>query len=340
MSTYCTSTKRMLALTTLCLFAGALHAAATLEGFSAGSHVNGPRFDAAELKGRVVLIDYWGVKCGPCLASIPHLVELQAKYGRDQFVIIANHCQAFDDETARSTWKSHGGSDLPTVINQGNLPGANVSGIPHVFLFSHEGKLVFEGHPSELDTHVEAAVKASPGFLIAGRTYQKAGKQAAVIGALKSNLGPTLKSLRTMAKGEDATAKEEADHLLGKLTAYVEQGLAKIAVQRSEAPLAASEQLARMVSLFGGDELGKPFEELIKELKVDKAFQGELKAAAALSEIKAQADKIGLNGNPEDAKRNRAGMTQVVDGLRVLIKKFPDSKAASEATELAKRWGI
>ena len=334
------STARILSLITLGLLAGVLHAAATLEGMRPGSHVNGPKFDPADLKGRVVLVEYWGINCPPCLASIPHISELQVKYGRDQFVIIANQCQAADDAKAQSVFKSRGGSDLITVINHGDLTGANVSGIPHCFLFSHDGKLVYEGSPFDLDAPVESAVKNSPGFLIAGRTYQKTGKQAATIGTLKSNLTGTLKSLRTLAKGDDATAKEEAEHLLGKLTDYSERSMTKITKSRVEDPLAASETLARMVALFGGDEIGKPFEELVKELKSDKAFQNELKAAAALGEIKAQADKIGLNGQPEEAKRNRQGMTQVVEGLRALIKKFPDSKAASEAAELAKHWGI
>jgi thiol-disulfide isomerase/thioredoxin len=285
-------------------------------------------------------VEYWGVKCPPCLASIPHISELQEKYGRDQFVIIANHCQGFDDATTRATWKERGGSDQITVVNDGSLPGGNVSGIPHCFLFSHEGKLVYEGSPFDLDAPVEAAVKASPGFLVAGRTYQKTGKQAAAIGALKSNLGGTLKSLRTLAKGDDAIAKEEADHLLGRLGAYAERGMGQVVKDRSEDPLAASTTLARMVALFGGDELGQPFEDLVKELKADKAFQAELKAAALLADVRAQAGKIGLDANPEDAKRNRQGIAQVTDGLRLLVKKFPDTRAAGQATDLAKRWGL
>lgn len=336
----CMSTGRILPLAALCLMAGALHAAATLEGLSGGSHVSGPKLDPAELKGRVVLVEYWGINCPPCLASIPHISELQKKYGRDQFVIVANQCQDADPAKAQSVFKGRGGSDLITVINHGDLPGSNVTGIPRCFLFSHEGKLIYDGGPGGLDAPVESAVKNSPGFLVAGRTYQKTAKQAAAIGGLKGNLGGTLKSLRALAKGEDAVAKEEAEHLLGRLGDYSARSLATIASARSEDPLAASETLARMVALFGGDELGKPFEELVKELKADKAFQGELKAAAALGEIKAQADKIGLNGNPEDAKRNRQGMTQIAEGLRALVKKHPDSKAAAEATELAKRWGL
>jgi thiol-disulfide isomerase/thioredoxin len=331
---------RLLALTALCLIASAAQAAATLEGMRPGTHVNGPKYDPADLKGRVVLVEYWGVNCPPCLASIPHISELQEKYGRDQFIIIANHCQNADDAKTRAVFKGRGGSDLITVINQGDLVGANVSGIPHCFLFNHEGKLVYEGSPFDLDAPVESAVKNSPGFLVAGRTYQKTQKQAAVIGALKSNLTGTLKSLRTLSKGEDATAKEEADYLLGKLNDFSERNMGKITKARSEDPVAAGETLARMVQLFGGDELGKPYEDLVKELKSDKAFQAELKAAGILGDVRAQAAKIGLETNPEDAKRNRQAMTQIAESLKALVKKFPDTKAASQATELAKRWGI
>ena len=132
--------QRLLALTALCLIASAAQAAVTLEGIRPGAHVNGPKFDAADLKGRVVLVEYWGVNCPPCLASIPHISELQEKYGRDQFVIIANQCQDADEAKAKSVFKGRGGSDMITVINRGDLSGANVSGIPHCFLFNHEGK--------------------------------------------------------------------------------------------------------------------------------------------------------------------------------------------------------
>ena len=330
----------MLAITALCLITTAAHAAVTLEGISPGSHVNGPRLDPTEFKGRVVLVEYWGINCPPCLASIPHLSELQEKYGRDQFILVANQCQDADDAKARSVFKSRGGSDLITVINHGQLPGANVSGIPHCFLFSHEGKLLYEGSPSGLDAPIEAAVKNNPGFLVAGRSYQKTKKHAAVLGALKSNLAATLKALRTLSKGDDVVAKEEADYLLGTVGDFSERNMSKIVTARTEDPLAAGETLARMVQLLGGDELGKPYEDLVKELKGDKQFQSEIKAAEMLQVVRAQAVKIGLETNPEDAKRNRQGVAQVVDHLKALLKKFPDTKAAVQATELAKNWGI
>ena len=41
-----------------------------------------------QLKGKVVLVDFWATWCGPCLASVPHTNELMEKYGKEGLVII------------------------------------------------------------------------------------------------------------------------------------------------------------------------------------------------------------------------------------------------------------
>ena len=43
----------------------------------------------ADLKGKIVVIDFWATWCGPCLASIPHNNELQRKYAGKGVVFIA-----------------------------------------------------------------------------------------------------------------------------------------------------------------------------------------------------------------------------------------------------------
>lgn len=50
--------------------------------------VNGAPITDEELKGKVVLLDFWAVWCGPCIATFPHLREWQDKYADKGLVII------------------------------------------------------------------------------------------------------------------------------------------------------------------------------------------------------------------------------------------------------------
>lgn len=44
-------------------------------------------------KGRLVLLDFWGTWCGPCLRSIPHLCDLQGQYGPYGLEVIGIACE-------------------------------------------------------------------------------------------------------------------------------------------------------------------------------------------------------------------------------------------------------
>jgi len=49
---------------------------------------NGSPLSADDLKGKVVLLDFWAIWCGPCIATFPHLREWQEKYSEKGLVIV------------------------------------------------------------------------------------------------------------------------------------------------------------------------------------------------------------------------------------------------------------
>jgi thiol-disulfide isomerase/thioredoxin len=333
------SMRTLLLMALFSLPASMLSAAASLDSVNLGTYVLGPKVSVQDLQGHVVLFEYWGVHCPPCLASIAHLNAMQTKFGRDNFIIVANHCQGEPAPLVQSTWQSKGGGDQVSVVMDGDLAGANVSSIPRCFLFDNEGKLVFDGSPFEVEDKVDAAIKASPGALVSGHEFHKLTHQVAEIGAMDHNLAGVLRALRKTSTGTDADAKSEADWLLDRLGTYTATGLSRITSETTVNPADAMDSLNRMVVLFRGDVLGKPFEDLQKQLKTDKVFQREYKAAGLLDQVNQEAGKIGLGSDP-DALHRKQDCADILDELNLIASKYAGTKAAITASGLIKTWQL
>jgi cytochrome c biogenesis protein CcdA/thiol-disulfide isomerase/thioredoxin len=71
-----------------------------------GAWINSKPLTLAELKGKVVLIDFWTYSCINCLRTLPHLKAWDAAYRKQGLVIIGVHTPEFAFEHVTSNVKS------------------------------------------------------------------------------------------------------------------------------------------------------------------------------------------------------------------------------------------
>jgi thiol-disulfide isomerase/thioredoxin len=76
-------------------------------------------FNIKGLEGKVVFLEFFGHKCPPCLASIPHLINLQKKYP-NKLAIVAVEVQGYNQAQAKNFAKEKGINY--TVVSQQDAP--------------------------------------------------------------------------------------------------------------------------------------------------------------------------------------------------------------------------
>ena len=91
-----------------------------IQGTEQGLNIEG-------LEGKVVFLEFFGHKCPPCLASIPHLINLQKKY-KDTLAIVSIEVQGYNSAQTKAFAKEKGmnyivvseetASDLVNYIQQ------------------------------------------------------------------------------------------------------------------------------------------------------------------------------------------------------------------------------
>ena len=63
--------------------------------------------DIQGLEGKVIFLEFFGHNCPPCLASIPHLIDLQKKYP-NKLAVVSIEVQGYNNETLKSFAKEKG----------------------------------------------------------------------------------------------------------------------------------------------------------------------------------------------------------------------------------------
>ena len=131
---------------------------------------NSKPLSIADLRGKVVLVDFWTYGCVNCVNTLPHVTDLYAKYKDKGLVVVGVHTPEFPFERSASNvqaaLKRHGITYPVAQDNDSRTWNAYRNRYwPAQYIIDQNGKIVFqhegEGRYDEIDRTVAKLLNAN-----------------------------------------------------------------------------------------------------------------------------------------------------------------------------------
>ena len=170
--------------------------ALAVKGFVKGEPVKG--FD----KGGVYVVEFWATWCGPCIATIPHVTELQKKFPKATMIGVSVWERGKDVDEKVKAFVEKMGDKMDYRVAQdvtdddgkngkmatGWMEAAEQNGIPTAFIVNGDGKIAWVGHPAEMDKPLEKIVAGDWDLAAARAEAKKAAARNAKMRALSAKV--------------------------------------------------------------------------------------------------------------------------------------------------------
>lgn len=248
----------------LALSAGVMSAsAAGWTNLDDAHHISGPKLSESQLRGKVVMIDCWGVNCPPCRALLPRMQNLWKTYKNRPFVLIGSHRQGRDDERVRELAENN-------KLTYANYQGfglaegePSINGIPFLMVIDHRGNLVYGGNsePEATEALVEALMEAGSRTALYGDVRLEKYKSlendlvwGKNVKMAMMKLVADVKRGRAKQAGDDARARaSEAEAILKAMAEAKRNAKSEIEGLKESDPAEAVKRIKTLVATFPDD---------------------------------------------------------------------------------------
>lgn len=179
--------------------------------------------------GKVYVIEFWATWCGPCIAAMPHIAELQKEYS-DTVQVISISDEDMDTVDAFLERKVRGNPDMTygeltqqyclttdpdESVKNDYFRAAGRDGIPCAFVVGKTGLVEWIGHPMAMDKPLKEIVNDQwdrEKFQASYQKEQKARLEAQEAQKALAEVGQKLQGL--MQDGDNEGAVKYIDELL------------------------------------------------------------------------------------------------------------------------------
>jgi peroxiredoxin len=123
--------------------------------------MSGPNVRLQELRGKVVMVNFWATWCGPCRQEMPHLNRLHEKYSRSGFVLLGLNVD--DDPQNAAAVAAKLGIQFPVLLDTDKQVSDryDLKAMPSTYLIDRDGKVRFmhRGYLSGYEEQYEKQIR-------------------------------------------------------------------------------------------------------------------------------------------------------------------------------------
>jgi thiol-disulfide isomerase/thioredoxin len=123
--------------------------------------LNGDPISSTELRGEVVLVDFWATWCQPCKKEMPGYQKLNDQYGSRGFMVIGFKFDTMRDVEDPIHFAKAIGVHYPLAVADDDVKQkfGGIEGLPTTMLYDREGILRIKVIGFEYTSNIEAELK-------------------------------------------------------------------------------------------------------------------------------------------------------------------------------------